>query len=384
MKNIVLIALLCTSFSYCFSQIQVESNGRVQVGDNSTAANRTLEITTTGPTSRLRIKNQTTSPNGGIEFYGNGNAASEFKGGFLYYDPTEVMSFYGPAGLNEAIGIASTGGFTFRNGSNGLLLGQFTPTGTITVAEDGIKPGGGPWAGTSDIRSKKSVEIYAKGLDEIMQIEPVTYLYNGKFGTPDNGKIYTGVIAQELQEVVPSMVSKKIHVESSIIPNALETSNEVSSRKSKKVVKEEYLSVDPNEFVYMLINAVQEQQEQIQVLNKNIRQLRKDLVLNNITNIEIKDVPSETLEVTKATLSQNKPNPTSDLTYIDYFIPANVQDAEITFNNIAGQLIKKQELTKLGKGKISLDTSMLSSGVYTYQLFTDGILVDSKKIVVNK
>jgi hypothetical protein len=103
-----------------------------------------------------------------------------------------------------------------------------------------FKPGGGAWATLSDRRVKHDIQPYAKGLDLVMAVRPVTYQYNGLGGTADIGTVYTGVIAQELQAVAPEMVQPR----------------------------GEYLSVDPSAFTYALINAVQQQQAQIEALTK--------------------------------------------------------------------------------------------------------------------
>ena len=100
------------------------------------------------------------------------------------------------------------------------------------------KPGGGAWAALSDRRVKKDIQPYESGLALVKAIRPITYQYNGVGGTADIGKVYVGVIAQELQAVAPYMVD----------------------------ASGEYLTVDPSAFTYMLLNAVKEQQSQINAL----------------------------------------------------------------------------------------------------------------------
>jgi hypothetical protein len=101
------------------------------------------------------------------------------------------------------------------------------------------KPGGGSFNALSDRRLKKDIQPFRDGLSVLRRIRPVTYQYNGEAHTPDDGRTYTGVIAQELQEAAPYMVE----------PYG------------------EYLSVDPSAFTYLLINSVREQQEQIEALS---------------------------------------------------------------------------------------------------------------------
>jgi hypothetical protein len=69
------------------------------------------------------------------------------------------------------------------------------------------KPGGGSWTNSSDRRLKQNINDYGDGLDEVMRIRPVTFHYNDLSGY-DTDPEYVGVIAQELQEVAPYMVSE--------------------------------------------------------------------------------------------------------------------------------------------------------------------------------
>jgi hypothetical protein len=108
------------------------------------------------------------------------------------------------------------------------------------------KPGGGSWSNSSDRRLKQNVNGYHDGLSKIQKIRPVTFQYNELSGY-DTEPEYVGVIAQELQEVAPYMVSE----------------NETG-----------YLDVNNSAMTYMLVNAVQEQQEMIKALQEEVASLK--------------------------------------------------------------------------------------------------------------
>lgn len=74
-----------------------------------------------------------------------------------------------------------------------------------TSFPNAFKPGGGPWADTSDERIKKDVTDYTAGLDQVLQLRPVTYHYIEGTGR-DTTKLYHGMIAQEVELVMPEMV----------------------------------------------------------------------------------------------------------------------------------------------------------------------------------
>jgi hypothetical protein len=129
-------------------------------------------------------------------------------------------------------------------GSTGVPAFQLEITGTAG------KPGGGSWSNASDRRLKQNINPYTQGLQQLLQINPVTYQYNEKSGF-DTKPEYVGIIAQDLQKIAPYMVS-------------------TVKRKDA-----EYLSVDNSAMTYMLINAVKEQQQQIELLKAEIELLKK-------------------------------------------------------------------------------------------------------------
>jgi hypothetical protein len=127
-------------------------------------------------------------------------------------------------------------------------------TGNINITGDTAgKQNGGMWLATSDARVKKDVREYRQGLEEILRVRPVTYKFNGLGGTDDNGKEYVGVIAQELEKIVPSMVRTKR-----------------AKLRQDDAEETDIRQVDPSAFTYILINAVKEQQKAISEQQKLI------------------------------------------------------------------------------------------------------------------
>lgn len=112
------------------------------------------------------------------------------------------------------------------------------------------KIGGGSWAVFSDVRLKEGIQDYSHGLDLILKLRPVTFRYKAEFG--GNSKEYVGLIAQEVEQIAPRMVF--------LAPN--------EKLKDTRMV-------DPSELLYTLINAVKEQQAEIEKLKKEIEELKK-------------------------------------------------------------------------------------------------------------
>ncbi|MFH0865632.1 MAG: hypothetical protein V1904_05530, partial [Bacteroidota bacterium] len=83
-----------------------------------------------------------------------------------------------------------------------------------------------------------------------------------------------------------------------------------------------------------------------------------------------------------ATLGDAQPNPNSGSTQIPYFIPNDIFEAQIIFIDMLGKEIQKKTLLP-GYGLLNIDTKDLPGGVYTFTLFVNGRVIDTKKMVRN-
>ncbi len=198
--------------------------------------------------------NNVTTPGtnvGGISFVGRNNNG---------YNPcAQIYSLYQGNGSNVlgSLNFETSGEEVPRlkiNENGHIIMNALEPISgmLLTVNGNAAKWGGGDWAGYSDKRVKKNINDYTKGLKEILTIHPVTYQYNGKGGSPDNGVTYTGVIGQEIEKVLPNTITK-----------------------SSTADFNDQLVFDPSELTYTLINAIKEQQAQIEALKKEVEELKR-------------------------------------------------------------------------------------------------------------
>lgn len=134
-----------------------------------------------------------------------------------------------------------------NNGATSTLYLQ-NDGGAFEIGGTAAKPGGGSWLATSDARLKQHISAFKDGLPEILKINPVNFHYNLQSGY-DTTQQHVGVLAQELKEVSPYMVS--------------------SFTKDST----EYYKVDNSAMTYMLINAVKEQHKLIELLQARIEKL---------------------------------------------------------------------------------------------------------------
>ena len=232
---------------------------------------------------------------------------------------------------------------------------------------------------SSDRRLKRDINEFEGGLDQIMQIQPYTYFYNGEGGIKSD-ELQFGVIAQEVQEVLPSMVSSYEFQEF-----------ETTDKSHKAISSEEYLSVNTGAMTYMLVNAIQEQQDIIEEREERIEELearfedlsaivselQNSLSQSHTTNV---DLSGSSL----AELGQNVPNPFNGNTQINYTIPEGTQDAQIVIYNNNGQLIKVISIDHEGVGTLNVNATDMPSGNYSYQLKVDGRNVETKQMIMSR
>lgn len=117
------------------------------------------------------------------------------------------------------------------------------------------KSGGGSWASTSDERTKKDIKDFNVGLEEVIQLRPVSFKYNGKYDTPTDEKEHVSFIAQEVEKVAPRMINKiDIPGSDAVGENALKL-------------------LENSDFVPMLVNAVKELKQKNDELEARIKEL---------------------------------------------------------------------------------------------------------------
>lgn len=201
-----------------------------------------------------------TTASGDYSFAANGNtfAASAYETVFgrynTEYTPQSVTEWNASDRLfvigNGTANTNRSNAFTvFKNGNVGIMTAQ--PNARLSVSGDASKTGGGVWAAWSDARLKKNIRLYTSGLKEILQINPVRFQYNELSGEENLDKDFVGIIAQEIEKVLPSTITIK----------------QDSVLKDKRMY-------DGSELTYTLINAIKEQQAQIEALKKEVTELK--------------------------------------------------------------------------------------------------------------
>ncbi|MGA1546566.1 MAG: tail fiber domain-containing protein, partial [Flavobacteriaceae bacterium] len=106
-------------------------------------------------------------------------------------------------------------------------------------------------------RLKEKIKNYTLGLEEILKIQPVTFQYNS-LSENDTEKKQVGIIAQEIEKIIPQTVS------------LLDDSKGPTGIKDLRLF-------NASELIYTLINSVKSLNSKIERLETQNQQLQKKL-----------------------------------------------------------------------------------------------------------
>ncbi len=229
----------------------------------------------------------------------------------------------------------------------------------------------------SDQRFKKNIKPLKNSLDIIRNTNFVEYQYNSASGISSE-KAYYGVLAQEMEKVLPSTVMKA----------------ERRIRTNEKRSTEFYM-FNPNDLIYSGLNAIKELDEENQLLNVKLEQeiTKNEALEQRVSELEkvLKALINEDKTgvinsngFSSAQLYQNIPNPLNQSTDIQYYLPDNAKNAFIIIQDINGKIITQFDLPNSGIGKINFNTKQygISPGTYTYSMIVDGLPLTTKKMLL--
>lgn len=118
---------------------------------------------------------------------------------------------------------------------------------------------GGPFTALSDKRIKKDITPFTDGLNILTKLNPVNFKYNGKAGWP-NDFASIGLIAQDVKNLIPYSIST---IKAKLDPEDKEETD--------------ILGVNAGPLTFVMINAIKEQQNEINLLKKEIEAIKEQL-----------------------------------------------------------------------------------------------------------
>ncbi len=393
-----------------------QSNGSVGIG-KTTSLLAKLDVVATSNNTAIRGSTDNGVAINGTSFQGTGVSGSSATGyGVVGSSPegTGVKAsgqVYGVeasgdfAGINafstDGFGItaSTTGGTGISASSRDSYGGDFssvnaagiiasTTNATYAAEFNGKVYASGGYV-TSDKNLKQNIHDFANAMSIINKLKPLSYEFKKDaqyaFLHLPAGSHY-GLMAQDLEQVLPNLVSEAPHHSIRINP-ASTRQNEVgrpSSVTLPDVEKKESLTIKAVNYVELIpvmIKGMQEQQTQIDKLNGINEKLQYEID-------ELKSLLSKTnngAPVSSSTgyLKQNVPNPAINNTVINYSLPANTTHAQLIISDAKGSALKVYNLSK-GEGKVNTGIEDLPAGSYNYSLYINDKKIGSKQMVIIK
>jgi len=211
------------------SSIDIAANGFVGVGTASPGL-------VSGTSSQVLEIAGTSNP--GVAFRNTNGTARQY---FMYVTSSgnNLLNIYDATAAVDRVTLTPAGLFG---------IGTTAPTDTLSVNGTASKPGGGSWAVFSDERLKNIKGRFNTGLNAVMQLQPIRYEYksNNALGLKSEGE-HVGFAAQSLKQIIPEAVSS---------------------------TESGYLTVNNDPIIWTMLNAIKEQQKEIEQLKTEVRRLR--------------------------------------------------------------------------------------------------------------
>jgi len=276
-----------------------------------------------------------------------GNAASRYSG---YFTGGKVVVMNGDVGINTTTP-------AYKLDVNGIIRA----TNVLPTSDDRLKSNIKPLFDEKDRLYLLEGKSYKKrllptGLEEDSLIQKTEEIIE----FPEYG-----YLAQELKEIFPDLVSQDTDGYHSVnyiglIPVIVE------ALKDQRLVNEKQQI------------QIERQQTQIEEQREQIKQLVKLMGIKSIDEKAFEENGIESIPL----LLQNTPNPFNQATEIGYFIPANVNSANIYIYDMNGFQQRNISIAERGKGITVLQATALQAGIYFYTLICDGEPVDTKQMIL--
>jgi len=200
---------------------------------------------------------------------------------------------------------------------------------------------------SSDKRFKKDVRQIEN--TQLSLLKPVSYSFQEEFINTlegDSSKMVDlrskkfGFIAQEVAKVYPNLISED---------------------------ENGFLSIDYISLIPLLVQEVNSLRRELDYIHETNEESQR--------NVDVQRVLGENV------LYQNRPNPFTNKTIIGFKVGVNAGSAVIMFSRLDGTMVHS-EVVNDSDIEIEFDATSFYPGLYLYSLIVDGIIIDTKQMVV--
>jgi len=232
----------------------------------------------------------------------------------------------------------------------------------------------------SDKRLKKDIKSINNPLEKILKLDGIKFNFKDPINTRNNSdtvnindtvdinpeimkeinnekqRMRIGLIAQDVEKVVPDVV---------------------------RTMKDGTKAIAYTDLIPLLVEAMKEQQKEIEQLKFEINSLKGNKGNNKSSSLSGNNNQSG-LTQDNPILYQNMPNPFTNETKIKYYLPDDTQKASLLIFNMQGTEIKNIKINQFENNFISIKGSELKAGMYFYTLTANGKEIDTKKMILTK
>lgn len=236
------------------------------------------------------------------------------------------------------------------------------------------------WHARSDKRLKKDITRITNVLESINDINAYRYRRYNKVETVEEvlKRMFNGDTSEQARAAAEAVVERQRKVAESdtaiqigfIAQEIIVDYPELTHQGSNGM-----LSVNYDGMIPILLEAIKE----LKAENVELRRL----INSNKLSSSVEDVEGMNAG-NKAVLYQNTPNPFTQNTEIQYYLPQNTDQAFIGVYDLIGKELNQYKLNEKGKSRILINANEFAPGMYLYTLIVDGKEVDTKKMIITK
>ena len=306
-----------------------------------------------------------------------------------------------PSSNNSLLGILSEiGTGTLNNASAFGFQANVTASNHLVMGSSSVTSIGGytGWSNISDGRVKENIRENVPGLAFINMLRPITYNLNpdaaDKIIQCPRVKDSKQIIPESSQDELMARKEKEQVVYSGFIAQEVE--------QAARELNYDFSGVDApqndhslyglrySDFVVPLVKAEQELSRENDEMDIRISELQKRLdqlktvVIESLVNTSLSNKFSDECSTQVPLLGQNIPNPFSQETTIPFSLSGKFSSAQIIVSDLSGQILKAFKLQGSGTNQISIHTGELAAGTYQYSLQIDGIIIDTKQMILTR
>lgn len=267
-------------------------------------------------------------------------------------------------GTQNKYTLQSWSDFTWDGGTNWEINVNRNATHAIMLYSSGtlkfyLEGSGDLWCKStttwSDKNLKENLDTITDAIGKIRKLKGYSYNFKSIYSATAIAPKEIGLIAQDVEQVVPEVVRTAIDGKKGIVYDNL---------------------------IALLVEAIKQQ-------DKQISQMRNDL--NNCctkTNENNRFITPDNNGIDEnnsgSYIKQNNPNPFDKETIIDFFIAERNANASVLVFDMNGKLLKTLKITSSGKGSITINANDFAPGMYYYSLVVNNKEMGTKKMILTE